>query len=382
MRKPENGQMIKVAIAQARLHHFRVPFYQQLKGILATQGIELHLIYGPPSKAEQKKNDSAELEWATKTKNYILFLGHVELLWQPYLKHIRDCDVIIVQQENRMLMNYVLLIFRRLLGLKVAFWGHGINCQAVSPKGLKEKWKRLFLKSPDWWFAYTDFTKDILINTGYPAEQITLVQNAVDTSQLRKHAESITDDELNYLRVELGMNGASVGVYCGSLYVLKRIDFLVEAAKRIRAEVEDFELVIIGDGSDRAIAETGSQEHTWIHYVGTKYGREQAKYMKLGSVFLIPGGVGLAIVDSFLFGMPLFTTNCKGHGPEISYLEVGRNGYMTADNMDDYTQAVVRVLKDRDWLARLSENCKKDAEIHTIDNMARNFADGVVRLVS
>ena len=368
-----------VAIVQARLHHFRVPFYEQLRELLGKENVELKLIYGQPSLPESKKNDAGHIDWAIKIKNLQFSKGPVKLLWQPYLKHLKGCDLLVVQQENRMLINYLLFLIRGWLKIKVAFWGHGINCQAVTPNGVKEKLKRALLTAPDWWFAYTDFTKEILVDAGYSEGRITLVQNAVDTTGLKTDLQSITDDERATLTEKLGIVGRKVGIYCGSLYDLKRIGFLVKAAETIREKVPDFELIIIGDGVDRPIADDAQMQHEWIHFVGTQYGRDLALYMSLGDVALMPGLVGLGVVDSFLFGMPLFTTDCGVHSPEIAYLQQGRNGYMTEDSLEAYVAKVVEVLSDDILLGRLSDNCRQDARQYTIENMAGNFAQGILK---
>jgi glycosyltransferase involved in cell wall biosynthesis len=242
---------------------------------------------------------------------------------------------------------------------------------------MKEKLKRSMVNLPDWWFAYTDFTRDILLKEGYSNEHITLVQNAVDTTGLHDHLASITLEDQQELRSQLGIDGGSVGIYCGSLYDLKRIDFLIQASVKIRSKVEGFHLIILGDGVDRSIAEKAAKKHAWIHFVGAKYAREQALYMSLGDVALMPGLVGLGIVDSFLFGMPLFTTDCGVHSPEVAYLRQGRNGFMTENSLDAYTNQVVEVLCDPDKLRELSNSCERDSHQYTIENMAHNFAEGI-----
>ncbi len=59
-----------------------------------------------------------------------------------------------------------------------------------------------------------------------------------------------------------------------------------------------------------------------------------------------PGAVGLAILDAFAAGLPMVTTHCRGHGPEIAYLRQNENGLMTEDTLDDFVGGVRRVLGD------------------------------------
>jgi L-malate glycosyltransferase len=364
-----------VGIIQARLHHFRVPFYEALRERLAERNMDLVLIYGQPSEQEKKKKDAGTLDWAIEINNRSLRLGGIEFLWQPCLKHVKACDLLVVQQENRMLVNYYLLAGRK--RRKLCFWGHGMNCQSSDPSGLRERWKRLFLKAPHYWFAYTDFTKDILLQQGVDENRIAVVQNAIDTAELRSDRDSVTDSELAGLREQLGMQGRRVGVYCGSLYQSKRIDFLIEAAENIKSRIEDFELLIIGAGQDAPVAEAAAAQHPWVHYVGPQFGRDKARHLMLSSVFLVPRLVGLAILDSFVFGLPLFTTDSGQHGPEIAYLESSRNGCMTPNTVDDYANAVAEVLDSPQTLSDLAEQCRADAERYTIENMAENFAEGI-----
>jgi glycosyltransferase involved in cell wall biosynthesis len=209
-----------------------------------------------------------------------------------------------------------------------------------------------------------------------------VVNNAADTSSLRAFLADVSSGELARLRRQLGLRGRNVGVYCGSLYKHKRIEFLLEAAKRIRVAVGDFELIVMGTGPDEAKVAEAARSERWIHYVGVQSGRNKAAFLELGHVFIMPGAVGLAILDGFAAGLPLLTTDCRLHGPEIAYLREGRNGFLTPNNMDEYVAAVVRTLRDRRLLSSLSQNCLVDAGNYSVEDMARRFAGGVVKALS
>ena len=63
----------------------------------------------------------------------------------------------------------------------------------------------------------------------------------------------------------------------------------------------------------------------WVHWVGPKFGREKTDLMAISDVFLLPGRVGLAILDAFA----VLTTRLDIHCPEIEYLEEDRNVLVT-----------------------------------------------------
>jgi glycosyltransferase involved in cell wall biosynthesis len=91
----------------------------------------------------------------------------------------------------------------------------------------------------------------------------------------------------------------------------------------------------------------------------------------------MPGLVGLGILDSFALETPIITTNYPFHSPEIDYLENGINGFVTNNNIEDYSKTVIEVLKTKKYLD-LIEGCKVSSEKYTIEAMAENFKNGIL----
>ena len=112
----------KVIVIQRVLSHYRKPFYELLRKRLAGANVELVLIYGSPSKSEAQKKDSAEITWANHIKNRSIKIGTHELYWQPCLKHIREADLIIVEQASKLLLNYVLFVSQIFGGKKLCLY--------------------------------------------------------------------------------------------------------------------------------------------------------------------------------------------------------------------------------------------------------------------
>jgi len=371
-----------VSIIQTRLTHYRVPLFQRMRVQLAKEGIHLNLIHGHAQKSEKARNDEGHLEWAICVNNAAIKIGSLELLWQPALKHIKSSDLVIVPQENRLLLNYWLLLKKMASRQKIAFWGHGKNFQNESAGHPKERFRRFFLDKPDWWFAYTPLTEEILLTANYPASKITVLNNAIDTGALQNHARSISEDELCRLRKKLGIQGNHTGVFCGSIYPGKRMDVLMDAARRIRSQISDFELVVIGAGPDEHHVKAAAMATPWIHYAGPRFGYEKALFMKLGQVFLLPYIVGLAILDSFALGIPIIAMRDGNHSPEIAYLQHNANGIITSNETDDYANAVCKLFDDTEKRRKIVEQCLVDAKKYTIENMATNFTDGIIKCLN
>ena len=366
-----------VVITQLRLPHYRVAFFETLRRELNTRGICFSLLHGQPDPAEIDKQDEGKIEWATRVKNQYIRWRKKYLAWQPLPSALRNVDLIVITQENRILSNYFHIMRRKTNGSMVAFWGHGANLQSNNPNGLKERFKRWTTKRVDWWFAYTQLSADLIAAAGFPSNRITVLNNAVDTAELRRQLQSITLEEKSALRESLGFAAGPAGVFVGSLYAGKRLDFLFAAAEAIRRDVPDFHLLIVGDGPERDKVQAWCAAHPWARWVGARFGREKAVCVSLAQMMLNPGAVGLGILDAFVCGVPMLTTNCGMHGPEIAYLDNGRNGVMTEDDLEAYARACVRVLRDPGELSRLRAGCAASAGKYTMENMVRRFADGI-----
>ena len=143
--------------------------------------------------------------------------------------------------------------------------------------------------------------------------------------------------------------------------------------------IPDFELLAIGDGPDQLLVEEAAREHSWVHYLGGVYGAERAPYFAMARAFLMPGLVGLAVVDSFVAAVPMFTTNVPIHSPEIAYLDDGRNGVIVHHDIMTYADAVAEYLQSPVMQQRLIDGCKDSARNFGISRMVERFAVGVQR---
>lgn len=375
---------MRVAIAQETLRHYRVPFFEALRVQLADEGIDLELYVGQPSLIELAKQDTADIAWARRSTNRRLVLGSRSLVWQSCLRDLRGADLVIVEQASRMLLNYVLLAWRRVGGPRVAFWGHGRNLASAEASRIAETIKRMVSTDVDWWFAYNDLSARIVEQMGFPKSRITSVMNAKDTSELIAWRQGFTQEEIDDAAAAAGLQGRNVGVFVGSLYPAKRLDLLVAASKQVHDAVGDFELLVIGAGSEADYVRFEAGEHPWIRYVGPKRGIDLARLVAASKLMLIPSFVGLVVIDSFALGTPVVTYSGLDHPPEVDYVVHGENGWLvpsesSMDLVSPYADAVARLISDDDLRCRLADGCRRSAETYTLENMVTRFTDGIRR---
>lgn len=369
----------QVAVVQSWLTPYRLPFYEHLRRELAERSVGLAVVYGQASPEEAAKRPHTALPWGSYAANRYLRLGGRELSWQPCLGLVADADLVIVEQALKRLVNGVLLAQRGLSGRRVAFWGHGRTFQAHRSSWLAERAKRRLSRGVHWWFAYNDLSARAVEALPYPRSRITVVNNSVDTAGLRAARHRVGPVELAALRSRLDIRSENVALFVGGMYPDKRLAFLLESSERIRAAVPDFEIILVGDGPDVAQVEAAARRHRWVHLESPRFGAELAVYFAAARLLLIPGVVGLAVLDSFAFGVPLVTCDLPYHSPEIDYVSPGFDAVVVreADDPGAYARTVVELLRDRAARARLQDGCHRSASSYSIESMAQRFAAGI-----
>lgn len=369
--------MKQVVFLTRILTHYRLAFHEAVRDRLLSENVNYRLAYGKPTRSEGAKGDLVTPAWAEPTQTF--YLPGEWFVWQN-LPPGDPPDLLIVGQESKNLSNYALQIRRALGGQRLAFFGHGRNFQAKNPNGPAERFKRFWVDKVDWWFAYTNRSAAIVCASGFPSERVTVFNNSIDTSAITRELSTISVEDRDALRLAFG-GSQNIGLYVGGLYNHKRIPFLLDAARVVRARVPDFQLLVIGGGEEAGLVKDAALSDPWIHAVGPKFGREKTLLASLCKVFLMPGLVGLGVLDSFAYGTPMVTTDLDYHSPEIDYLADGVNGVIVrpSDDVGAYADAVTRILLDEQWRDKLVSAGSVALGTYSIEAMALRFSEGVLK---
>jgi L-malate glycosyltransferase len=373
--------MKRVVIIQAEMKRYRIPFFIGLNKFLQEAGIDLTVLYSNSNRLHAMRQDSADLpEPVGKKVSGFWFFR--KLLYQDVWRYVMASDLIIVGPEIKYLMNPFIL-FLSAIGMKrVAFWGLGPN-RHPGRFPLAEWVKQFFFNRVDWWFAYTETIAEYLKDRGIPAERITNVQNATDSNELRQLISEIGEDEARASRESLtGERDPIIGLYCGLIGAIKSLPLLIDAARIVKTSCPNFHLVIVGNGPDRAWLENTIREESWIHYLGSRYGREGALCYRIADVFVLAGTAGLAVVDSFAAGLPLLATQLTTHPPEITYVIDGDNGLLAPHDAEAFAASIASVVTNPELMGNLKTGARKSGNKYTMEAMVQRFGEGVLGALS
>ena len=376
----KDKQMKRVCYLYPPAYHYRGPFNERLRQVLSQNNVEYTVIYSDLGDRRRFKNDTIEIPWGKKvTITRLPF----DFEYQNALKEVLKYDLVIIQQENKLAINYVMNILSVLRIKNVAFFGHGRNFQSRNPRSLSERFKRFWATKVNWWFGYTEETRRHIESLGFRSDRITVFNNAVDTNKVREQIDSVTPLRLEHLRSELSVDREHVGVFVGSLYTDRRLRFLIESSDIVRSILPSFTLIIVGGGNELPIVMELAESRPWVKIMGPRFDIEKIELMMLGKVFLMPGLVGLAVVDAGAAGLPTITTAFPYHSPEIAYIEDGENGIIVQDwkSSKAYADAVVEILSNNTRRLAMSDAARAMANLISVEAMASRFAEGVISAI-
>lgn len=364
--------MREVVFVTRLLTHYRVPFHEKVRAGLAAHGVHYRLLHSDARGAAAA--GPASCNWAERVPD--LLLG--PFVFQAVVGRTRRADLVIIGQENALLANYVLMARRRLGGPSLAFFGHGRNWQSRRPDGMAERFKRAWIGEADWWFAYTDRCAAHVRDAGYPSERITSFNNAVDTEAIRAELAGIGKTETEAFRAARFGGSRHIAVQVGTLHAERRPAFLIDAADRVRRAVADFQLVIVGDGPERARMLDAAASRPFLHVEGPLHGRAKSLALSAAAVNVLPGLVGLGVLDGFAHGLPALATRYPFHSPEIDYLRDGHNGVLTPDAVEPFAAALVHLLTDNAGCRAMAAHAVETAAHYTVTAMADRFIAGTL----
>lgn len=360
--------MSKVVIIAKLLPHYRVTFFDLLAEALDKKGVELVVYHGPeepsssPVSVGPNKLKVAQEKWINIT--YCKF----RFIYQQIPRSVFSSDLIVISQSNRLVFNHFLMA-RRFLGIKnpkIAFWGHGKNFQA-HPFSLSEYFKKVIRQYVDYWFCYTEAVARSLEEI--PSYKKISVQNSIDTKKLQEEIKLLPDikDSKNLL-------------FIGSMREDKRFEWIFSALLKAKEADPKVTATFVGGGPEENKVRHFADKYSWVDYVGEVTGRDVAFYLKRSGAIIMPGLVGLVVLDSFVSGSPILTTHFHHkHSPEFDYLTQNNNALVSDDNIESYSEMVAEYVRDSELQNKLRANCIDSIKLYSLEAMVERFVLGIAQ---
>jgi teichuronic acid biosynthesis glycosyltransferase TuaC len=206
----------------------------------------------------------------------------------------------------------------RAIGRPVVITARGSDLNLIAQYRVPRRWIAWAAAKADGLIAVSSGLRDRLINLGIPPERIRVLRNGVDLTLFRPGDRAAARRALGFTRPTM--------LAVGNLVALKRHRLMVEAA----ALLPDIDLVIVGDGPERAAIEAVARarviaEH--VHLLGRLPQDRLPQIYSAADLLLLAStheGWPNVLLESMACGTPVIVTELPGIADVMGAPEAGR----------------------------------------------------------
>jgi glycosyltransferase involved in cell wall biosynthesis len=290
------------------------------------------------------------------------------LLWQSgCLKSLIAARVAVLELNPRMLSSWAALPARRALRRPTVLWGHAFP--RAGREASTDRLRGLMRRVADVLVVYTETERRQLLEL-HPGARVLAAPNGIYPSTLIGPRTP-------------GGREPDAFAYVGRLVPTKKPRLLLDAFLLAREGLpEGTRLVIAGDGPLRAeleaMAAGAGADVTFLGHV-TDYDRLAELYA--GAIASVsPGYVGLSIVQSLSFGVPMIVARDEPHAPEVEAAREGVNCRFVESDSPAALAAALRAFgaERGAWLERRGEIAAECARRYSADATAAGLHEAIL----
>jgi glycosyltransferase involved in cell wall biosynthesis len=218
--------------------------------------------------------------------------------------------------------------------------------------------------------ALSQELKSSTVALGYREENISVIPSGIDTDIYKPRDKAA-------LRNELKLPESFLILYLGSLFKLKRIDWLIRLSRQLGQKYQVHAL-IIGDGPERANLESIALElgADNVHFLGRVPYNEVPLYIAAADTLVLfseTEGLPSCIQEALASGLPVVATNVGGTGDIV---QNNVNGYII-NSEEEASSCLIRLLESPSMVSQMGGNARAFAEKYLASNRVFEQVDSV-----
>ncbi|WP_305981823.1 glycosyltransferase [Roseivirga thermotolerans] len=248
----------------------------------------------------------------------------------------------------------------KFVGIKVVLWTHGYYGRESR---INLTIKRLFYSLAEQILTYNQYSKGLLVEGGFKAENINVFNNSLltraDIDELQKNKPAHVKSET--IRF----------IYVARIFRGRKIEVLFRACNKIASQVK-IKIVLVGPVDDdyrEELSKIPSSELT-VDFYGPCYDKVELQNLYSQSDLAIsPGSVGLFAIQAQQFGLPMIShDDFSSQGPEFESVIPGVTGdFFKFDSENDLSEVILK------WVNKIKTEGHKEIADKCTDNIRENY---------
>lgn len=291
--------------------------------------------------------------------SYIQFIG----FWfiRGFSKiNFDNYDIIIVAPNLRVINYYK--FYRKKYWNRLIGWGHHKGCTTGNPLA---SWVRLhFFKRFKALVFYDPLTKEEYVNNEFDSRKLFVANNT---------------QYVNNKKVRLN-RAKTYFLYVGRIQERKRIDLAISAFSILKHQINDNDLKfkVVGNGDSTGLHQLVKELKIGddvIFIDGTHDEDTLSELYSSAIAYVSPGHVGLGVLHSFAFGVPVITCLERRHSVEIGNCKP-ENSFIVPFNKDSIAESMITLYQNRKLQQQMSlaaynyynEHCTIEIMVDGLEN--------------
>lgn len=237
----------------------------------------------------------------------------------------------------------------------------------------KESWflkqiKKAYYSMASYILLYGNYAKVLMQQEGFKEDKLKVIYNSLNYDDLLILRNSLSPS--NIYKEHFGNNNP-VLIMIGRLNLRKKLNLLIQALSCLKVKGEYYNVVLIGDGEDRAALEElvnskGLTEQVW--FFGACYDEKQnAELIFNSDMCVVPGDIGLTAIHTMMFGVPSLSHDYYPiQGPEFEAIKSDETGcFYKRDHVDSLADNISKWFKKHGQeREKIRNNCYREIDSH------------------
>jgi len=307
---------MSILIIQPDCRDYRVPFFEELSKNIGA----FTIMHFGNSKFQKHPliNEIVGLKKSLNGFNWVINLNKV----------IKTHDIVFIVNDIHWINLFFLPFFTH---KKIIAWGHGKSKSWFTNTIRKIQTTRI-----ESFIVYGEQGRRDLMAIGVHPRKIYIAHNTIKIKDC----------------IDTSLNSKNSFLYVGRLQRRKELDIFFDVFNKLNLKSLGIKIKIVGDGEqEKQFLQQKAKELGILSEIeffkGTTNNKELINYFRDALGYISPGHVGLGVLHSFAYGVPVLTIKNENHAPEFHNIINGENGIVAKD-FEEYCISVKKFIEKKE----------------------------------